>query len=228
MSEPFLSNFFLLATGEEVAQSGKDGNWKRAFPGQCGSAFSWDHGGEAQFSSPALSKPENTQKKVHQMVMPKSKVESIQAAIFAPGPDPDSTEGQGHVGEAREPSPGGRGKPQREGRGSESEGLPENLRTSRRGVAGGPFRDDHRARPPMTPQVAVDQVGRPTALSKPDVESVASLQVTWSAVQLHRRHSNHSKQWNSQSTFTSPHHQGWLHQMSKTCSAPFWEKWLRD
>ena len=43
-------------------------------------------------SSPAStpSKPENS-KKVHQKVIPKSKVESIQAAISALGPDPDPT-----------------------------------------------------------------------------------------------------------------------------------------
>ena len=46
--------------------------------------------GKPSSPAPAPSKPENTQKKVHK-VMPKSKVESIQAAISALGPDPDST-----------------------------------------------------------------------------------------------------------------------------------------
>ena len=47
--------------------------------------------GDAQFSSANAIEPEYTQKKVHQKVIPKSKVEPIQTAISALGPDLDST-----------------------------------------------------------------------------------------------------------------------------------------
>ena len=47
--------------------------------------------GKPNSPAPTPSKPEKTQKKVHQKVMPKSNVESIHAAISALGPDPDST-----------------------------------------------------------------------------------------------------------------------------------------
>ena len=99
--------------------------WKRILMGPRPPSARWPTKGTPSSPASTPSKPEHTQKKVHQKVMPKSKVESIQAAISTFDPDPDSTvlslvargfaEGQGHVWEAREPSPGGREKPPREG-----------------------------------------------------------------------------------------------------------------
>ena len=63
--------------------------WKRILMGPRPTAARWPLKGTPSSPAPTPSKPENT-KKV-QKVIRKSKVESIQAAISALGPDPDPT-----------------------------------------------------------------------------------------------------------------------------------------
>ena len=64
--------------------------WKCILMGPRPPSAWWPMKEKPSSPAPTPSKPENT-KKVHQKVIPKSKVESIQAAISALGPDPDPT-----------------------------------------------------------------------------------------------------------------------------------------
>ena len=103
--KPFLSNFPLFSDGRRgrarvVVSPRKGWNleedisravWKRILMGSRPPSARWAMKEEPTSPAPTPSKLENTQRKMHQKVMPKSKAESIQAAISALGPDPDST-----------------------------------------------------------------------------------------------------------------------------------------